>query len=136
VIAFGIYEECLLEKEAQHFWKFDEEEVKQAKRQALSFFQFREKLSLQVLTYSPVNQFYPGDKNFREVTQMSIERRKGQRKKRSADKIPVSNTDTITSEQYVRGNSKETENTHIALLWRLVEAETTHRFKADSWLQA
>lgn len=100
VVAYGMYEECLLEDKAQAFWNLDDDEKKAVKKQALGFYEFREKLSLQALTYSPVNQFYPGDKNFREVTQMSMQRRADQQRKRSGDRLPKSDSGLITKEQF------------------------------------
>jgi len=70
VVAYDMYKECLLEARAQDFIKFDEEDKKRAKKQSLSFYGFRQRLSLQALSYAPENQYYPGDKNFRVVTQI------------------------------------------------------------------
>lgn len=102
VAAYGMYEECLLEEKAHNFWDLDDEEKKRAKKEVLSFYQFREKLSLQALSYTPVNRYYPGDKLFREVTQMSNERRQEKKRQMDASRIPSSKgeTDTVTFEQF------------------------------------
>jgi hypothetical protein len=68
VVTFGMYEECLLEEDAQDYWHFEEEDNS---RQRGRYYRF----TIQALSYSSINQFYPGDKNFREVTQMSKARR-------------------------------------------------------------
>jgi hypothetical protein len=76
VIAYDMYKECLLEARAHEFFKFDEQQMDRATKQALSFYDFRPKLSIQALAYAPENQYYPGDKIYRVVTQMSKERRR------------------------------------------------------------
>ncbi|KAG7337431.1 hypothetical protein IV203_034509 [Nitzschia inconspicua] len=68
-VAYDIYKECLTETAAQEYWQLTDLEKKRNK--PLFFFDFRDKLSQQACWYSPVNQYYPGDKNFRVVTAMS-----------------------------------------------------------------
>jgi hypothetical protein len=50
----------------------------------LSFYSFQDKLSLQASTYSPVNQFYKGDKHFREVTGVMTKKRRAEKQKEGA----------------------------------------------------
>ena len=60
VIAYGVYQECcegLIESE----WKIDKKDV-------MDYFQFREKLAMQMLSYTPKNENYPGDEYMRAVT--------------------------------------------------------------------
>lgn len=68
IAAYDMYLECsegLLDAE----WKV-------AKRNIMSFSQFRLRLSEQMLTYDPRNDMYPGDDKFRRSTQVHKARRK------------------------------------------------------------
>jgi hypothetical protein len=58
VVAFDMYLECC-EGKLNPEWKIDK---------PLNFWQFREKLSEQMLDYNPANRFYPGDQNMRVAT--------------------------------------------------------------------
>jgi hypothetical protein len=69
VLAYGIYEECG-EGMIEDDWKV---ELKKKK----TYFEFREILSAQMLSYHPKNQLYPGDEKMRVVTSMP---RKGRAK--------------------------------------------------------
>ena len=69
VLAYGIYEECG-EGMIEDDWKV---ELKKKK----TYFEFREILSAQMLSYHPKKQLYPGDEKMQVVTSMP---RKGQAK--------------------------------------------------------
>jgi len=60
VLAYSLYEECA-EGKIESDWKID-------KNKKVDFFQFRSKLSTQMLTYSPKRLLYPGDDRMRAVT--------------------------------------------------------------------
>lgn len=71
VLAYGIYEECC-EGKIESDWKIE-------KKKMMNFFQFRARLSSQMLTYSPRKLVYPGDDRMRAVTSIPKERRGGKR---------------------------------------------------------
>jgi hypothetical protein len=72
VLAHSIYEECA-EGEIEPTWKVE-------KKRVLSFFEFREKLSRQMLGYNPKKILYPGDAQMRCVTSLARSKR-GQKRK-------------------------------------------------------
>lgn len=77
VVAFDMYLECC-EGKLNSEWKIGK---------PLNFWQFREKLSEQMLDYDPLNRLYPGDQNMRVSTrQPTKNRRDGSETSRS---IPV-----------------------------------------------
>lgn len=57
------------------------------KKNAMSFYDFREKLSRQLLTYSPQKLLYPGDRHFREHTR-SMKKRKRVNSDQEAEPAP------------------------------------------------
>ena len=80
VTAFDIYRECC-EVPSEGGWLVNS-------KNQLDFFSFREKLSSQMLKYSPKNLLYPGDEKMRMVTvMMKSDRAKRQR---PADTISIS----------------------------------------------
>ena len=74
VLAHSIYQECA-EGNIDESWKVEKKKIK-------TFFEFREKLSIQMLKYSPQRLHYPGDEKMRAVTATSRVNR-GQKKKSS-----------------------------------------------------
>ena len=62
VLAFSLYEECA-EGKIELDWKVE-------KKKQLNFFDFRSKLSSQMLTYNPRKLLYPGDDRMRAVTSL------------------------------------------------------------------
>ena len=62
VLAFSLYEECA-EGGIELDWKIE-------KNKRVNFFEFRSKLSEQMLTYNPKKLLYPGDDRMRAVTSM------------------------------------------------------------------
>ncbi|KAG7349516.1 hypothetical protein IV203_012113 [Nitzschia inconspicua] len=97
-VAYDIYKECLTETAAQEFWQLTDLEKKRNK--PLFFFDFRDKLSQQACWYSPVNQYYPGDKNFRVVTAMSKEHRDQAKRKKEHITTKAKRNCFILEEQY------------------------------------
>jgi hypothetical protein len=67
VVAFDMYLECC-EGNLNAEWKIEK---------PFNFWQFREKLSEQMLEYNPANRLYPGDQNMRVSTQQSTKFRAG-----------------------------------------------------------
>lgn len=72
VLAFGIYEECC-EGKIEPLWEIDA-------KIRLTYFQFREILSTQMLVYSPKRMNYPGDEYMRAVTSNTRVNHGGKRK--------------------------------------------------------
>ena len=71
VLAYGLYEECC-EGKIELEWKIDD-------NKKLDYFQFRARLSSQMLTYTPKKMLYPGDDKMRAVTSIPREKRGGKR---------------------------------------------------------
>ena len=71
-LIYSIYQECA-EGKIEASWKIEPKQVK-------SFFEFREKLSIQMLSYSPKRELYPGDAQMRCVTSTTRVNR-GQKRK-------------------------------------------------------
>ena len=71
VLAYGLYEECC-EGKIELEWKIDD-------NKKLDYFQFRSRLSMQMLTYTPKKMLYPGDDKMRAVTSIPREKRGGKR---------------------------------------------------------
>ena len=68
VIAYDLYLECC-EGKIEPEWKIEK---------PVDFHRFREKLGLQMLTYTPANKKYPGDEKLRAFTKLPIKRRLAQ----------------------------------------------------------
>ena len=69
VVAYDMYKECA-EGEICSEWKIE-------KKKVMDFHTFRDRLSTQGLSYSPVYGRYPGDKAMRVYTKLSLKDRKG-----------------------------------------------------------
>lgn len=85
VVAYGMYKECASKTLAHAAFGINPDEI-----DVLSFHDFRDRLSAQGLSYSPVHRRYPGDSAMRAVTrqttaqqQKSIQKRARQKKARS-----------------------------------------------------
>ena len=65
VVAYDIYKECCEGLMRAGEWK----------QEPVDFYRFREKLALQMLTYSPKNRKYAGDERFRVSTSQHVARR-------------------------------------------------------------
>ena len=76
VVAYDIYRECC-EGNLNPLWKVSK---------PLSFWQFRDKLGLQMLSYSPKFCYYAGDERMRTFTAMSKNAR-SKKRKRAQDKL-------------------------------------------------
>ena len=76
VLVYDIYLECA-EGNINSEWKVE-------KKKRLTFFQFRQNLSTQMLTYSPQKLKYPGDERMRAVTGLPKLKRGGNKKKQEA----------------------------------------------------
>jgi hypothetical protein len=74
VIAYGMYKECASEPLARVAFGFEPEDP--ASTEILSFHDFRDQLSAQGMSYSPVRRQYPGDSTMRHVTRLSISQQK------------------------------------------------------------
>lgn len=98
-VAYDLYKECFCEEKAHKYWNFTTSEAESAPKGVLSFMEFREKLALQATCYNPSHQYYPGDKNFRSVTQMSKKMREEKKRKRNVNKLPTADEGSITIEQ-------------------------------------
>ena len=72
VLAHSLYQECC-EGKIEESWKIETKKI-------LSFYEFREKLSEQMLQYNPIRLKYPGDAQMRVVTSVSRANRGEKRK--------------------------------------------------------
>lgn len=53
-----------------------------------------------MLTYAPANVFYPGDRNFREVTEMSIEKRNARKRRATTESMPTATASMLNDDQF------------------------------------
>jgi len=80
IVAYDMYLECS-EGLLDAAWMV-------AKKDRMSFSQFRLRLSEQMLQYDPRNDLYAGDEKFRRTTQMHMMRRRKGSKDFSAEEFP------------------------------------------------
>ena len=78
-VAYSMYIE-VAEGNLDPAWKVDS---------PLSFWDFRDKLSKQMLEYNPINLLYPGDENMRAVTGMEKKKRTGCSYQKSKETSPL-----------------------------------------------
>jgi hypothetical protein len=84
VVAYGMYKECASETLARAAFGINPDEI-----DVLSFHDFRDKLSAQGLSYSPVQRRYPGDSAMRPVTRMTeTQQKKAYRNKEQGTRKP------------------------------------------------
>ena len=78
-VAYSMYIE-VAEGNLDQDWKVDS---------PLSFWDFRDRLSKQMLEYNPINLLYPGDENMRSVTRIEKRKRIGRPYQKSKDTNPL-----------------------------------------------
>jgi hypothetical protein len=81
VVAYGMYKECASETLAHAAFGINPDEM-----DVLSFHDFRDRLSAQGLSYSPVHRRYPGDSAMRAVTRQTTAQQKKSIQKRARQK--------------------------------------------------
>ncbi|KAG7374512.1 hypothetical protein IV203_013607 [Nitzschia inconspicua] len=101
VLAYDMYLECTTETPCHEFFQFDDTTRLKLSKGPLKFHDFKDKLSIQMLTYTPVNVFYPGDRNFREVTEMTIARRNARKRRATTtETMPTATIGMLNDEQF------------------------------------
>ncbi|KAG7339746.1 hypothetical protein IV203_025425 [Nitzschia inconspicua] len=96
-VGYGMYLECTRETPCHEFFQLDDTTRLKLSKGPLKFHEFKDKLSIQMLTYAPANVFYPGDRNFREVTEMSIEKRNARKRRATTESMPTATTNPARS---------------------------------------
>ncbi|KAG7370169.1 hypothetical protein IV203_027915 [Nitzschia inconspicua] len=100
VMAYDMYLECTTETPCHEFFQLDDTTRLKLSKGPLKFHEFKDKLSIQMLTYAPANVFYPGDRNFREVTEMSIEKRNARKRRATTESMPTATTSMLNDDQF------------------------------------
>ncbi|KAG7339745.1 hypothetical protein IV203_028206 [Nitzschia inconspicua] len=99
-VGYGMYLECTRETPCHEFFQLDDTTRLKLSKGPLKFHEFKDKLSIQMLTYAPANVFYPGDRNFREVTEMSIEKRNARKRRATTESMPTATTSMSNDDQF------------------------------------
>ena len=96
VVAYDMYLECC-EGKLELGW---------FNPQPMDFWTFRERLSVQMLDYDPINRSYPGDRKMRQASQQHKKRRRGRPKKSSDEEEPESPIGRVTKKQFLEEKAK------------------------------
>jgi hypothetical protein len=99
-----------IQGKGKDYFHFDHDDKKRAKRNCLSFYKFKHKLSLQVRSNASENQYYKGDKNFGAVRQMSKDRCDTCKRKLESgpNAMPSWEDGTVTLQQFEEIRKKQT----------------------------
>jgi hypothetical protein len=106
-VSHDMHKECMTEASAHEHWKFTEEERRKAKKEFLTFYAFRDKLSIEGCEYDPIRLHYPGDKFFREVTALTRDQRERKKNKLDGTRTVAKSGSILTKEQYNELKRKE-----------------------------